>query len=862
MANGTETTEQQTTSQPVTADEVGSWLLEHSSYKDSSNEQEQADFNLMVEEYDRLRAVESAADVPSLEPVQADPTQDLGFIGGIQEAFTGSARQTPEVEALPRMNEMPELQFAFSMPLFKTAFGTIMGDQKEMADVISTNFPEVSVRYDSAGNPILRSAVNDREYIIAPGFEASDIPRFLSGAALFSVLRGRGYAGSAAAGGATQATYEGLQEMAGGEFDLPDVAAATAAGPVFLAFTNALKAGYATTLGRLFNKKVPPANAIDAPVYTDEELVDLARRSAEGSRTAQQELARLGAPDEKVLEAARRLGIEEHLQPDHLSTDQVFREISQAAKSGAGGQRAAQEVEGLQTVGQRALDLINELGGSTDLSRISGQVFRNLRNLIDNKLQPLENKLWNSLRSKIGEANRFSPSNTLAYLEERIAKVGGNPDDLFPLEKDVYNKLRPRDIMGKEGGKKVVVGQENPTYTLIDDWRKQVGAATKGRGAYGDKTDQGVAKELYKVMSRDAEAIALESGAEAAFKAAKDATKLLIATEDDVMSLFSKDLGNSLVPRIKSAIEAMGRGDSSKFISLMNKLPEGLRRRVAVSSVVNSFGRAFKYGELNFNSYSKWYEGLLRNREAKAVLDRTLGPEARKTFRDLYTISKNIKLSLDEKIRTGRPRGALEGLTEADSFLNKLWETAKRSAVGLPVEAGATYAGIPNGYALSMAIASAATRSMTKKESTKALDTLMGSPVFLNAIKNAGTAQEVQAADALANSAPFKRFLKAVNLPATEAQTFIMSAFQAARESAQEAFQDEAPAVEEEMVVPVTSVKRPAPPTRGLPTGEAPMPAPAGPQMAQAPSPTDQGPSQSRQMLADLFPFDPTLRVG
>jgi len=88
MANGTETTEQQTTSQPVTADEIGSWLLEHSSYKDSSNEQEQADFNLMVEEYDRLRAVESAADVPSLEPVQADPTQDLGFIGGIQEAFT------------------------------------------------------------------------------------------------------------------------------------------------------------------------------------------------------------------------------------------------------------------------------------------------------------------------------------------------------------------------------------------------------------------------------------------------------------------------------------------------------------------------------------------------------------------------------------------------------------------------------------------------------------------------------------------------------------------------------------------------------------------------------------------------------
>ena len=82
------------------------------------------------------------------------------------------------------------------------------------------------------------------------------------------------------------------------------------------------------------------------------------------------------------------------------------------------------------------------------------------------------------------------------------------------------------------------------------------------------------------------------------------------------------------------------------------------------------------------------------------------------------------------------------------------------------------------------------------------------------------------------------------------------------------------PEVEEEEDVEVSvplaaapQARRPAPPTRGLPTGEAPTggaptPAPAAPQMAEAPSPTDQGPSQSRQMLADLFPFDPTLRVG
>jgi hypothetical protein len=828
-----------------TVEELENWIIGHADQKGS------ADFNLMVEEYDRLLAQEQPITAPRPE---ADPRQELGFFAGIGESITGNLRETPEVLTLPKAGQMPELNIfrTTSIPRsFLAALGTAMGDTEEMAKVIRTQFPNVEVRFDSKNNPILRSAIDDKEYIIAPGFDLGDIFRAGETAAIFALTKGRGFLGTALQGGATQTVYETGQTALGGEFDPEEVVGATVLPPLMLGLSNLAKAGYNRFVTRFLNKEAPPAP--DAPVMSDEEIVDLAIRAARGNATAQATLAELGLPDEATLAAARRLGIEEFLQPDHLASNQVYIEIAQAAKSEAASVVGAAEKEGLEKVAKRAVDLVDELGGVSDLSMTSRNVYKKITGMIE-ELQGKEDALWTSLREKIGNPTT-NPERTLRYLENRIVEVGGNAKDLLPLERKVWNALKPRQVTGKVGGDDIVLEEVGPTYALLDQWRKEVGLATQGKGAYAD-TQVGLAKKLYGLMRNDVADVAEEAGAGNLLRETIDTSRILMALENDSIALFGKKVQNSLVPEINDAIQAMSRGDATRFVSLMNAVPPEMRRQVAISSMLSAFTRGVKNEAFNFNDYAKWYGGLLRNREAKVVLDRALGPEARQMFNSLYVVSKGINRSLQQKIRTGRPRAVLDAMNNSDKLIAKLFEATKRSAVGLPIEVGLSFFGVPMGYGMTGAITSAITATGTRKETVKVLGEVISSPSFLNMIDQAGTAQEAEAARALANSTPFKRFMREVNLPADDAVNFIISTFQAPRAAIQgsEASEIEAPQPTP-APPPQARVQPPAPPTRGVPgMGGTPTPAP-GP-VAQGPQVASQG---SREMLKSLFPFDTTI---
>ena len=90
---------------------------------------------------------------------------------------------------------------------------------------------------------------------------------------------------------------------------------------------------------------------------TTTELAQTARMATGGGMGAGRAievLATQAAPDPKVLEAARRLKIEGYLQPDHLTSNQAYRELAQAVKSIPGSQARAAELTGLETVGKQA----------------------------------------------------------------------------------------------------------------------------------------------------------------------------------------------------------------------------------------------------------------------------------------------------------------------------------------------------------------------------------------------------------------------------------------------------------------------------------------------------------------------------
>jgi len=268
-------------------------------------------------------------------------------------------------------------------------------------------------------------------------------------------------------------------------------------------------------------------------------------------------------------------------------------------------------------------------------------------------------------------------------------------------------------------------------------------------------------------------------------------------------------------------------------------------------------------GALNFNSYARWYDGLLRNRVAMNTMFKYLPNGARKQLSDLYRVAKAVNLSTVEAVRTGRPiQGALEG----DTLLGKFYAVGKRAAIAVPLEIAATPMGLGgSGIAAGVAAAVAGGRGL-KSSTMEALDGVMASPQFLNAAASAGTAQEQATIRALAGSRPFTDFLKSVNIPPSEGEQFIRGAFQSARAGASDV-SPTAPLLEgeEEVVIPpqasVSSemLRRipPAPSTRGVPgLGEPANDVAATPDMAPAPSAVAQGPSESSEMMARLFPMD------
>jgi len=59
----------------------------------------------------------------------------MGFFEGLAESVTGTARATPETQALPEWTSMPELN-QMSVASFKTALGSLLTNPKETVQIL------------------------------------------------------------------------------------------------------------------------------------------------------------------------------------------------------------------------------------------------------------------------------------------------------------------------------------------------------------------------------------------------------------------------------------------------------------------------------------------------------------------------------------------------------------------------------------------------------------------------------------------------------------------------------------------------------------------------------------------------------
>jgi len=573
--------------------------------------------------------------------------------------------------------------------------------------------------------------------------------------------------------------------------DIVGSSAAQAAGELGLGAGSQVAAAI---IGGGLGGKLPASGRAMPAALTVEEFGKQAKKAVEspfGGKTLER-LATEVQADPETIAAAERLGITQYLQPDHVSTSQVVREIGQAVKSIPGSAARSAEMEGLQQVGARASKLIEDLGGTRDLSTLSEGVRTELKSQAA-ALKSTSDKLYEEIAQALPANTRVRADKTLAFIQDRAKEMNG-VENLTPIEKELLAKLTPQQIASKSGKS---VKQIPPTYALVDELRKDVGEIAGGPGVVPDRSTR-IAKQLRELMTEDQEVAAQAAGVADKWAQAKDAVKLRKGLEDDMASLFGKEFDQSLVTKLTTSTTGLSKGDADRFAGIVKAIPASMRQNVVVSALGSAFGNATKNGELNFNTFSKFYENLGKNKQAEAAVFSNLPPGAKSAFDDLAKVSKSIAQATRENIPTGRVQSAQKQLENADSFAGTLYSIASKAAVGLPIEAATSAMGF-RGAGIGAGLAAGLGSALQKNRTTaaKAADAVLLSPEFQRlVVDSAGnpTAQQ-QAIRRLASSPRFDVFAQAAGLPRamSDRELFIRNALLAGATEEAQAPQDQTP---------------------------------------------------------------------
>ncbi|KVD81931.1 hypothetical protein WS62_23530 [Burkholderia sp. ABCPW 14] len=612
-----------------------------------------------------------------------------------------------------------------------------------------------------------------RNPIAAASSEAFSSPGLPNSGAMARMQEGRAQEAAAGAAQAPEGGYVGAQETAGGTYVVSpeELAAAQRAQRVndALAASNGEQAPPSTARSVVNPAASPLASAAQDFMSSDELAAQMRKATGSapfgiGKKTAREVLASQASPDPETLKAAKYLGIEDNLQPDHLTSNQAFRELAQAIKSTPGSLSRSQEMEGLQAVGQRAQQLVDDLGGTRDLSGLSGQVKGELMNTqqqLDQKAEGLYQSLRDTVPAKMG----VDASNVLDFIKQRTDDLGG-AKNLSPIERMIQSKLAPRELPVSIGGQEVSSASlgmkpqmQQPTYALLDDIRKSIGSGLRNQGPFKD-ADQGLLKALYGRISEDQRgALSTIPGALEQFDAARAAVQMRKSVEDDMTSLFGKHLGDSLVGKLGTAMAVLPKGDEVKFVALMKSVPPGMRQQVTASGLAYAFGKATKNGELNFKTYADWMDGLKKNPSAFNAVMGNLPDEGRQQLLALAKVSRGIANATRENITTGRIMAAREELAaRADGMIAKIMNAARSAAigkVGTVVSAAAAHVGGPVGAGISHALMSGLSKG--KVDVLKEGDGVLVSPEFQQYAKKGASATQ-QEVTALANSPQFRHW--------------------------------------------------------------------------------------------------------
>ncbi len=432
-------------------------------------------------------------------------------------------------------------------------------------------------------------------------------------------------------------------------------------------------------------------------------------------------------PDVQIMKDAEDLNVV--VSPSAYSTNRAYIEIEQGLKSRPGSKLSTIEEKAIVDIGNRADELISDLGGVTDKSLLDLDVRGDFLNTIE-KLEQKASTAYNAVSDVIPSQTRLKATAVTKYLDDALTDLGGDVTLLTGAERKLLALTREGKV---------------PTYTAIDRIRKDVGQGfRKGSGPFKDDAE-GTLKQVYKVLSKDQQGIADAFGVGAEYQAARKLVASRKDLEKSAQSLLGRELNNSIVPKLSAAATALTKGDVSKFRKLMSSLPKNRRGEVAATMLNDIFASgARKKGAIG-QGFTSAFEGLNRNKEAKSILFNHLPKDAKQRFNKIGRVASGIYKSkaLENTSRTARD---IIAAMEDGGLFGKVLAAGERMTP-LP-GTGTSLVGIGSGL-------------LRKTPATMAADNFITSPAFRKAIETAargGDAEKI-----ISKSQLFKKWLKTVS---------------------------------------------------------------------------------------------------
>ncbi len=471
----------------------------------------------------------------------------------------------------------------------------------------------------------------------------------------------------------------------------------------------------------------PAANAADEATQA---IVKAANAPKSAQQLAQGELAAVVQPQQSVIDAAGRLGVD-GLTPAQVSGSQAYRNIEGALSAIPGSALNEQKKSSYLQLAQKADDFINEFGGSTDKAAYSDQFKRNATQTIDS-LKGQADDLYGYIGQQIPRTTQAPADNTIAYIQGKMADLGGAPllngDErkalsiLAPKVRTEPNPMIPGTIQ---------TITTNPTYAALDLVRKQVGQGYSRSGPFKDM-QQGQLDALYGTLTRDQEALINSVSHELAsvYQGAKSIVAQRKGLEEGLQSVLGKDLSGSIATSLGSSVKQLSQGNFKNFDNIIQHIPESSRQDAIVTALNDAFtNKSGAQKQLSASGFVSWYGDLNRNNAARARLTKYLPEDAQKRLDDIYTVAKAMKDASDEVVKTGVSLGVLKDYAAQGGLLSRVWDVAKPAAAA---EGVTSSLGLPGVGAIGV-IASAAAKPKTPIQ--ESASNLLASPQFQNMVK-------------------------------------------------------------------------------------------------------------------------------